>query len=318
LRQRPRHFALVGPTASGKSTLALALAEAVPGVEVVCVDAMQVYAGMDIGTAKPTAAERSTVPHHLLDLADPAERFTVTRFAEAARAALRGIEERGHIGLLVAGTGLYLQAVLGDIDPPGEWPDVRAALEAEADSHPGGPAAGTAALHARLAVCDPVAAGRMLPSNRRRVLRALEVMVGSGRRFSEHGPGIDAYPPTAVALTGIWLPRRVVAARIDRRVKEMLAAGWLAEVTELARRPRGLGRTARQALGYRELLAHIEQGADLSAMEREVVRRTRAFSLRQRRWFRRDPRIRWYGAAANPVAAFPALLRELQQCRPSS
>ena len=317
MKERPIHLALLGSTASGKSEIGLALARAVPGVEIVSVDSMQVYLGMDIGTAKPTAEQRGEIPHHLIDIADPAERFAVPRFAAAARRVLDEIEDRGHTAVLVAGTGLYLQAVLGDVDPPGEWPDVRAALEAEIDMHPLGPAAGTAELHRRLADRDPLAASRMHPSNRRRVVRALEVVIGSGRRFSDSGPGLDAYPATRIALRGVWLPRAVVATRIEQRVRHMLEAGWLDEVRGLASRSGGLGRTARQALGYRELLAHVEQGADLDGMIEETIRRTRVFAIRQRRWFRRDPRIRWYATAANPVALVPALLRELQGCRPS-
>ena len=298
------HLALVGPTACGKSALALELARRVEGVELVSVDSMQVYRGMDIGTAKATAAERRDVTHHLLDLADPEERFTLTRFRAAADDALDDVERRGHTGLLVGGTGLYLQAVIGDVEPPGEWPDVRAAVEAEAD---------TAALHRRLAALDPAAAARMEPTNRRRIVRALEVTEGSGRPFSSYGPGIDAYPPSArFVLAGVWLPRPIVAERIACRVADMVADGLVDEVRRLAPR---LGPTARQALGYKEVLGHIEGGTPLPEAIDRTISRTRAFSVRQRRWFRRDPRIRWFATERNPVALLPALLRELQECR---
>jgi tRNA dimethylallyltransferase len=313
--QHRRHLALVGSTASGKSAVALEMARRIDGVELVSVDSMSVYRGMDIGTAKPSRQDRAEVPHHLLDLADPDERFTVTRFAAAAAVALAGIEARGHTAILVGGTGLYLQAVLGDIEPPGEWPDLRAELEAEIDDHPQGPEAGSARLHRRLAQADPIASARMTPTNRRRVARALEVTIGSGRPFSSFGAGIGAYPPIPFALIGVWLPRDVVAARIAERVTAMVEAGLVAEVGALLDRPGGLGPTARQALGYREVLSHLEQGADLASVLELTRVRTQGFAVRQRRWFRRDPRIRWYGTENNPVALVPALLRELERCR---
>ncbi|MHB8505942.1 MAG: tRNA (adenosine(37)-N6)-dimethylallyltransferase, partial [Acidimicrobiales bacterium] len=234
-----------------------------------------------------------------LVLADPSEEWTVTRWLAAAREAVAGIEGRGHRALLVGGTGLYLHALVDGLAPPGQYPDVRAGLEAEPD---------TAALHRRLALLDPVAAGRMEPGNRRRVLRALEVTVGSGRRFSDSGPGLEAYPPTTWRIAGLSLPREAVAERIALRWQAMMDAGLLAEVEALAARPAGLSRTARQALGYRELLAHVEQGAPLAAAQEEAVRRTRAFARRQRVWWRRDPRITWHEAAGNPLAVGTALL----------
>jgi tRNA dimethylallyltransferase len=298
---RAPHLALVGPTASGKSALALELARRLPGppVELVSVDSMQVYRGMDIGTAKPSAEERAAVPHHLLDLADPGEDFSVTRFADAAASAVSGIEARGHRALLVGGTGLYLRAVLGDLEPPGRWPEVRAELEGVAD---------TAALFARLEALDPVAASRITGTNRRRIVRALEVCVGSGRPFSSFGPGMEVYPPTRFLLAGLWLPRPVLAARIHQRVHAMVAGGLLDEVRRLLAGGTAPSRTARQALGYKELVPHIEEDAPLEECVRRAVDRTRAFARRQRVWFRRDPRIHWYGAAENPIAVLPALL----------
>jgi tRNA dimethylallyltransferase len=295
-----RHAALVGVTASGKSALALELARRLPDIELVSIDSMQVYRGMDIGTAKPTPAERAEVPHHLLDVADPTEEFTVARFQRAFRAALGDIEARGHRALLVGGTGLYLRAAIDDLDIPGRFPEVRAELEAEPD---------TAALHARLASIDPVAAHRMEPTNRRRVVRALEVTLGSGRPFSSFGPGLGDYRPSRFALLGVWLPRPVVAERIARRYAEQVAAGFVEEVRGLA--DTGLGHTARQALGYKELLAHLagecteEEAIDLA------VRRTRRFARRQRVWFQRDPRITWVGAGDDPRLALPALHTEI-------
>lgn len=296
------HLALVGPTASGKTAVALDVARRLvgPPVEIVTADSMQVYRGMDIGTAKPTAAERAEVPHHLLDVADPADDFSVARYQRAADDAIDDIESRGRRALLVGGTGLYVQAVVDRLDVPGQWPDVRAELDQVGD---------TVALWQRLRDADPVAADRMVPTNRRRVVRALEVTLGSGRPFSSFGPGIQAFPPTErFRVAGLWLPRATVNGRIRARFTRMLDAGLLDEVRALARAP--MSRTARQALGYRELLAHFAGECALDEAIDTATRRTVAFARRQRVWFRRDPRITWYGADRNPLAVVPALLRD--------
>jgi tRNA dimethylallyltransferase len=303
---RPVHLALVGPTATGKSAIAVEVARRLPGppVEIVTADSMQVYRRMDIGTAKPGPAERAAVPHHLLDIVDPAEDFSVAAYRRAAEEAIAGVEARGHRALLVGGTGLYVQAVVDRLALPGRWPAVRAALEADPD---------TAGLYARLSALDPAAAARIEPNNRRRIVRALEVTIGSGRPFSSFGPGLGAYPPsTRFRLAAVWLPRRVVAARIRERFAAMMRAGLLEEVRALAAGP--LSRTARQALGYKELLAHLEGACSLDEAVAAAVRRTVAFSRRQRVWFRRDPRIVWYGAAENPADVVPALLEDWSGC----
>jgi len=282
-----RHAVLVGATASGKSALALALARRDPSWELVSADSMQVYRGMDIGTAKPTPAEQAEVRHHLLDIADPGDEFTVTRFQQAFRVALADVEARGRRALLVGGTGLYLRAVVDDLTIPGRFPEARAEVEAEPD---------TAALHARLHDLDPAAAARMEPGNRRRIVRALEVTLGSGAPFSSFGPGLEAYPPTPFRLVGVELPTQVVATRIARRYADQLAAGFVDEVRRLAADSQGLSRTARQALGYRELLTHVEEGVALDEAIDVATTRTRKFARRQRAWFRRDPRIEWLRA----------------------
>ena len=293
---------IVGPTASGKSALAAALAHARPGVELVSVDSMQVYTGMDIGTAKPTPAERAAVPHHLIDVAAPAERFTVARFAAAARAALADIDARGATAVCVGGTGLYVQALLGDLAPPGEFPAVRENLTVQPVEQ----------LYASLRGADPAAAARIEPGNKRRIVRALEVTIGSGRPFSSYGPGVGAYPPTPrFRQVGVWLPREVVAARVVARLRAMVADGLVEEVRSLAQ---CMGPTARQALGYKEVLAHVEGGVPLEATLTEAERRTRAFARRQRVWFRRDPRVRWHGTEAEPMRLLPGLLAELDRC----
>ena len=293
---------LVGPTASGKSAVALEVARRLPGppVELVTADSMQVYRGMDIGTAKPAAAERAEVPHHLLDVADPTDDFSVARYQRAVDEVLDDIAGRGRRALVVGGTGLYVQAVVDRFDVPGRWLDVRADLEAEPD---------TVALWRRLRDADPVAADRIVPTNRRRVVRALEVTVGSGRPFSSFGPGVQAFPSNPrFRLAGLWLPRPVGAERIRARFAQMLDEGLVDEVRALARRP--LSRTARQALGYKELLAHLDGACTLDEAADVAVRRTIAFARRQRVWFRRDPRITWFGADDNPLAVVPALLRD--------
>lgn len=284
---RTRHVALVGPTASGKSAIALAVARQRDDVEIVTVDSMQVYRGMDIGTAKPTAQERSLVPHHLLDLVEPHEEFTVAAWQRLAREALGAIEARGHVALLVGGTGLYLRALTDDLDIPGRFPEARAEVEAELAR------IGAAALHARLVELDPVAASRMEPSNDRRIVRALEVTLGSGRRFSDFGPGLEANPPSAIAQVGLAVDPAALADRIADRYEAQLADGFLDEVAALAERPQGLSRTAAQALGYKELLSHLAGACSLEAAVDLAVRRTRRFARRQRVWFRRDPRITW-------------------------
>lgn len=293
------HLAIVGPTAVGKSALALALARRDPTIELVSVDAMQVYRGMDVGTAKPSAAEQADVPHHLIDVADPSEDFSVARFQGAARGALAAIEARGHRGVLVGGAGLYVRALVDDLTLPGRYPEARDEAEAEPD---------TLALHHRLAELDPVAAARMEPTNRRRLVRALEVTLGSGRPFSSFGPGLDAYPPSPIAQIGLRPPLERLDQRIDERLDAMVAAGFLDEVRHLVARPAGLSRTARQALGYRELLAHLAGRCSLDEAVDEAKLRTRRFARRQLRWFRRDPRISWHEAGGNPLALAPHLL----------
>ena len=291
-----RPLVVLGPTASGKSDVAMAIAAADPSVELVAVDSMQVYREMDIGTAKPSPADRTLVRHHCLDLVDPAEEFTVTRFADAAQAALAAIEARHGRAVLVAGTGLYLRAVTDPMTIPGQFPDVRAELERRLTD------GGSAALHAELTAVDPLAASRIDPANDRRVVRALEVTLGAGRPFSSFGPGIDAYPPVEFEMVGLRWPRAVLAERIARRVEAMMAAGLLGEVERLAGRPGGWSRTARQALGYKELLDHLDGRATLDDAVAAIIVRTRQFAVRQERWFRRDPRVRWVDVGDDPVA----------------
>ena len=293
---------IVGPTASGKSDLALGVARLIGGAEIVTLDSMQVYRGMGIGTATPTVAEQAEVPHHLIDLVDPSEEFAVPEMTARARAVIGEIRDRGAVPLLVGGTGLYVRAVIDELRIPGRYPKVRGELEAEPD---------TEALHRRLVDLDPVAAGRMEPTNRRRVVRALEVTIGSGRLFSSYGPGLGHYPPTPFVQVGLRWDRDRLDDRISARYQRQLADGFLDEVRSLEERT--ISRSASQALGYKELLAHLRGEMTLDeALDRAVVR-TRRFARRQERWFRRDPRILWLDAPTSPsdvVCAWHAAVSE--------
>jgi tRNA dimethylallyltransferase len=293
-----RHAALVGATASGKSGVALALARRDPSWELVSIDSMQVYRGMDIGTAKPTAAEQAEVPHHLIDLLDPWEDGTVAWFQREAQDAIAAIERRGHRALLVGGTGLYVQAIVDALDIPGQYPDARAEVDDDPD---------TGALHRRLTELDPLAASRMEPGNRRRIVRALEVTVGSGRPFSSFGPGLDAHPSTPFRLVGLARDGDELRHRIEVRYATQMAAGFLDEVATLRAHPRGISRTAGQALGYRELLAHLDGQTTLDAAVELAVSRTRRFARRQRSWFGRDARIAWLDASVDENLLVDAL-----------
>jgi tRNA dimethylallyltransferase len=299
--QRP--VVLVGTTASGKSDLAFAVASRRPDIEIVSVDSMSVYREMDIATAKPSLAQRAAVRHHLIDLVDPAEEFTVSMFKQRAGEALAEISGRGATPLLVGGTGLYVRAIVDDLALPGRWPEVAAALEEEADA-----AGDPSGLYDRLVALDPLAASRITPENRRRIIRALEVTVGSGRPFSSFGPGLEAYPATAYTLIGIRFDPVHVDRAIEERFARWMDGGLLEEVRALAARPGGLSRTARQALGYRELLDHLEGGGPLADAVARAVQRTRSFARRQWAWFRRDPRISWLGEHDDPAQVLIAAL----------
>ncbi len=316
---RPPVVALVGPTASGKSRLAHRVALTAgasgpgPGVELVSVDSMAVYRGMDIGTAKPTEAERRAVRYHLIDVVDPDQEFTVQQFQAEGRRALDGLAARGQGGLLVGGTGLHLRSLVDDLTFPGRFPEVAAGLDRSLDAAAavgaGALEVRRAELHRRLAELDPVAAARVEPTNRRRLVRALEVCLGAGRPFSSFGPGLERYPATPVTLIGLRCDRVELDRRIDRRFHRLMDLGLLEEVRRLAARPAGLSRSAGQALGYRELLAHLEGDLTLDAAVAEAIRRTRVFARRQLAWFRRDPRIVWVDPGADLVGPIVALFR---------
>jgi tRNA dimethylallyltransferase len=283
-----RHvIAVVGPTATGKSRLAIELARALGG-EVVNADSMQLYRGMDIGTAKEPEAARRGVPHHLLDIWPVTQTASVAEYQHLARAAIDGIIARGKVPILAGGSGLYVRAALGDLHFPGTNGGVRARLEQELAR------VGPAALHARLAGLDPAAAAAILPSNGRRIVRALEVIEISGRPFAATMPGYE-YARPAVQL-GLTLPRPELDRRIAARVDRMWQAGLEAEVKALAGQGLREGRTASRALGYRQLLRHLDGEWTLDQAREETTRATRRFARRQEAWFRRDPRVTWLDA----------------------
>lgn len=295
--------ALIGATASGKSSLALAFASRHDDVEIVSVDSMQVYRGMDIGTASPSREERAAVPHHLIDVCDPSEEFTVARFRDLLDEALLGIGRRGHRALLVGGTGLYHRCAVDGLELAGGNDAVRARLEGEASE------LGVEELHRRLASLDPVAAGRMEPTNLRRVVRALEVIEVTGRPFSSFGDGLDRYPPTPVAQIGLRWERAALAERIEARVHAMIDSGFVDEVIALL--DASPSRTAMQALGYAEIAAHLRGECSLDEAIDATVLHTRQFAVRQERWFRRDPRIRWVDITVDPILEAMDVLEEV-------
>ena len=270
-------------------------------------DAMAVYRGMDVGTATPTAAELADVVCGGIDLVAPGEDFSVGAYQAAVRPVLAEADRRGVAVVAAGGTGLYVRAVVDDLSIPGRYPNVMAELEAEPD---------TTALYQRLRRSDPIAAERTGPQNRRRIVRALEVTLGSGQPFSSYGPGLENYGTSRFCQVGLRLPRPLLDARIAERYRSQLDAGFLEEVRRLrdgdAAAP--LSRTARHALGYRELLEHLEGRCSLPEALEESVRRTRRFARRQERWFRRDPRIRWLDVREDPIEVLPALLETFDRC----
>ena len=282
-------LALVGPTASGKSEAALRIALEL-NAEVISVDSMLVYRGMDVGTAKPSRAERSRVAHHLIDVADPSEPFSVARFKSLAREALEEIAEIGGRPLLVGGSGLYFRAIVDDLEFPGTDRATREALETEAAG------SGAGRMHERLAGLDPVAAGKIEPGNVRRTVRALEVVALTGRRFSEFAAAWDSYPPERVRVAGVRIPREVLKERIEGRVARMIERGLLEEVGSLIARGFGGWLTSSQAIGYAEVARHLRGECSLEEAIAGTVRRTASLARRQMAWFRRDPRIRWFAA----------------------
>lgn len=280
-------FALVGPTASGKTEASVELARRM-GAEILVVDSMTVYRGMDVGTAKPSLELRRQVPHHLIDVADPAEPFSVAQFQSLANDALQEVAARGRPALLVGGSGLYYRAVIDRLTFPGTDPGLRRTLETEAT------ALGPEGLYARLAEVDPAAARKIQPSNVRRTVRALEVAGLTGQRFSSFSGAWDSYPSSRVRAAGVSIPADVRDARIRARVRHMLDGGLIEEVQSLLAAGAGAFLTASQAIGYLEVVEHLRARMTIDEVVTRTVRRTRDLARRQMAWFRRDPRIRWF------------------------
>ena len=278
-------IAVVGPTAAGKSDLAVELAVALAG-EVINVDSMQVYRGMDIGTAKLTGPEHRGIPHHLLDLWPVSRAVTVAEFQRLARRCIEELHGRGAIPILVGGSGLYLRGVLDDLEFPGTDPRLRATLEAELAE------VGPAPLHDRLRAADPVAADRIQPSNGRRIVRALEVIEFTGRPFTARLPSYRYIYPATVQI-GLDVPRPELDRRITERVERMWEQGLVDEVRRLEAGGLREGRTASRALGYAQVLRVLAGEWTEEQAKHETIKATRRFARRQDSWFRRDPRVHW-------------------------
>jgi tRNA dimethylallyltransferase len=294
-----RVIAVVGPTATGKSALALALAHQLGG-EVINGDSMQLYRGMDIGTAKLSVNEREGVPHHLLDVWDVTQTASVADYQQRGRACIRDLLDRGVTPVLVGGSGLYLRAVLDRIEFPGTDPVLRADLEADLAT------LGSRRLHQRLAGVDPAAASAIAPENGRKIVRALEVIALTGQPFTAALPAYDDVVVDAVQI-GLDLPTPALDARISRRVDQMVERGLVEEVRALDAAGLREGVTASRALGYAQLLAALDGRLTVAEAVAETARATRRFVRRQRSWFRRDPRIHWVKADGSVLERVLAL-----------
>ncbi|MFF4144887.1 tRNA (adenosine(37)-N6)-dimethylallyltransferase MiaA [Streptomyces sp. NPDC001698] len=294
----PRVIAVVGPTAAGKSDLGVFLAQRLGG-EVVNADSMQLYRGMDIGTAKLTPEERGGIPHHLLDIWDVTVTASVAEYQRLARERIDALLAEGRWPVLVGGSGLYVRGAVDNLEFPGTDPEVRARLEDELTLR------GSGALHARLAAADPEAARAILPSNGRRIVRALEVIEITGRPFTANLPGHDSVYDTV--QIGVDVARPELDERIARRVDRMWEAGLVDEVRALEARGLREGRTASRALGYQQVLAALAGECTLDEARAETVRATKRFARRQDSWFRRDPRVHWLSGAAADLTELPHL-----------
>lgn len=302
----PPIVVVLGATATGKTGLGIELAEALDG-EVINADALQVYRRLDIGTAKPTPDERSRVPHHLLDILEPEEPFSAGAFARHARTAIDDIEARGRVPVVVGGSGLYLRALIEGLAPlPPVDRTVREALDRRIEEE------GLAALYRELCTRDPETAERLAPGDRQRISRALEIVLGTGRRQSDwirERPFGQA--PLAAVRIGLTMPRSILYDRLADRVHGMVERGWVAEVEALLDEGVDPDVPAFQAIGYRQMVAHLRHDSSLRAAIDETIHVTRRYAKRQSTWFRREPDVFWVPALELP-ASIPSLLRTLR------
>jgi tRNA dimethylallyltransferase len=294
----PRVIAVVGPTAAGKSDLGVFLAQRLGG-EVVNADSMQLYRGMDIGTAKLTPGERDGVPHHLLDIWDVTVTASVAEYQRLGRERIDALLAEGRWPILVGGSGLYVRGAVDNLEFPGTDPDIRARLEEELTLR------GSGALHARLAAADPEAAHAILRSNGRRIVRALEVIEITGKPFTANLPGPDSIYDTV--QIGVDVTRPELDERITRRVDRMWDAGLVDEVRALEAQGLREGRTASRALGYQQVLAALAGQCTMDEARAETVRATKRFARRQDSWFRRDPRVHWLKGGLADLTELPEL-----------
>lgn len=298
--EEPPLIAVVGPTAVGKTAVGIALTQELGSDEIISADAVAVYRGLDIGSAKPDTEEKAQAFFYLIDVADPDEDFTVAEFERLANAAIDEIRGRGHVPLLVGGTGLYVRAVTARLTIPEvpPQPQIREALWAAVE------ASGAPALHAQLAEIDPVSAAKILPGDAKRIIRALEVWQVTGQPLSSfHTPeGVQGIPRPNTLLFGLRMEREMLYRRIEARVDAMMAAGFLEEVRSLYEQGYGPELKSMQSLGYRHLLRHLVEGQPLDETIAELKRDTRRFAKRQLSWFNADKRILWLDVADDKTA----------------
>jgi len=291
---------IVGTTASGKSSLAIELARCRSNVEIISIDSMAIYRGMDIGTATPTVAEQEEIPHHIIDIVDPSDEFALPLFQSAVEKALKEITDRGNRAVLVGGTGLHVRAVVDRLEIPPRFLSIRDEIELISE---------TSFLYEKLNDLDPIAVTKIEPGNRRRIVRALEVTLGTGRPFSSFGPGLDVYPPSPFTQIGIRLPRDLNDLRIAERYKKQIEDGFVEEVRNLVSDGRKLSKTASQALGYKQIISFIEGDNTLGEAIESAITSTRRFARRQEKWFRRDPRIQWMDVKKDPLELLEEVIK---------
>ena len=295
------HLVIVGSTASGKSSLAMGIGRSRPVAEIISIDSMAIYKNMDIGTATPSLEEQKEVRHHLLNLVEPCDEYAVPLFQSKVYSALDEITERKNRAVLVGGTGLHLRTVVDGFEIPPRFEFIRKEIEQTFD---------TENLYKKLKKLDPVASTRIDPANRRRIVRALEVTIGSGKPFSSFGAGLNDYPPSPFLQVGIRLPKEVVDQRIAERYKKQISEGFVEEVSSLMKKNEQLSKTASKALGYKQIIEYINGKITLEEAIESAIIATRQFARRQERWFRRDPRIEWLEVEKEPLDLLPIVIEK--------